>query len=125
MENRELDAIQHERFALPGSMPRDGSSSELVEELIVERIVHSLARLEDQPRPESIQHAFDPAKMVGVGMGDHNDRQLPNALASQKRDHHPPTCICRACTGACIHNYPAATRSPKDSPISLADVEKM
>ena len=125
MQNRERNAVQNEALIPAGDVPPDGIGSELIEKGIVERIGHPLARLEHQLGVEPIQHAGNAAEMVGMCVGNDDDRQLPGSLTGQKWSHHPAAGIALAAPRARVDQDPTPTRRPQHRTISLADVEKM
>ena len=65
------------------------------------------------------------AKMVGVRVGDHNERQLPDSLTGQERNDHPASGIALTASWTRVDQDPTPCRCPEDGTISLADIEKM
>jgi hypothetical protein len=63
--------------------------------------------------------------MIGVRVGDDNERQLPGSLTGQEGNDHPASGIAPSASWARVDQDPTPQGCPQDGTISLAYVEKM
>jgi hypothetical protein len=125
MQHGEADAIEKEMLPSVALVPGDPVRGKLVQKFVIERIGHLLARLHHESGPDSGEDGGDPTKVVGMGMGDECDAELVNAVPGEEWKDNLPPCIVVLPPGTGIDQDPMAGRSPQQSTITLAHVEKM
>jgi hypothetical protein len=125
MQEGEAHAIEDEVFTPAARVPGDALSRELVQELIVLRIGHLFARLDDQARPEPIEHGRNPTEVVGVRMRDKRYRELADAMAGQERNDNASSRIVVLAPGSGVDQHPVTGGGAKQRTVTLPYVKKM
>lgn len=125
VQDGEADAVQRKPLALSASVPRDGFTRKPIEETIVQRIAHLLARFDHHSRLKPVQHACYTTQVVRVRVGYECDGQLSSPVAQQERNYHAAASVRVVTPWPGIDQYPTTPGCPKEGPISLSYVEKM
>ncbi len=125
MEDRRADAVELESVTGSCRVPGNAVGEQPVQEAGVSRVGHVGAGLDDQARREARHHGRQAAEVIGMGVGDHRERQGAGTLPLEKRRHHPSPRVRAFARGAGVHQDPVPGRRPDRRGVALPHVQKM
>src|SRR5690606_37620916 len=125
VDDRKPDSVELHALARPARMPADVVGREQIEELEIERVGHTAARLGDDGHREALDECRRSTEVVGMRMGDDQKVDAPNTTPPEEGHHDSATGVRPADPRPRIDDDPAPVRGTNGGAVTLPYIEKM